>query len=212
MLKKKKEKTMEEQLQEEVEQEKDQQKEDTRKFHEIRDQKLPQGVGFMKIQEIEGKPSDLMLNILEKVVTGNEKTENIGRMLPMDHLCKPHLESFKILAEEHIKPKFVQGKSWCLYFKSRNMKSISKDDVLKVVDQWSDGCPVSIDNPDMCIVVEVNPLFAGVGLLKEWKKYSKYNVDALQNPIKAKEHNERSTGLVKEEETKEEVKEETKEE
>jgi hypothetical protein len=93
---------------------------------------------------------------------------------------------------------------------NRNSKTFSKEDALKVVDQWSDGHKVSIDNPDFCVYVELGPLFCGVSLLKNWNKFKKYNVQSLLHPEQAAKHHSRSTDHKKEEGKKEEKKEEKK--
>lgn len=61
---------------------------------------------------------------------------------------------------------------------------MTKDQVVSVIDKFpEDGVhKVDLDNPDVCINVEVSPLFCGVAFLKNWAHHKKYNVTAVMNP------------------------------
>ncbi|CAD7938217.1 unnamed protein product [Amoebophrya sp. A25] len=183
-----------------------------RKFELIIDHKFPHGVSFIRCSG-DKKPTELATGLLERFAQGQEKSLALTRVLPCDFLVEPTLEAFRALAEKEIKPVFADKTkvlTWALQFKTRGVKKLTKDAILKVIDQWSDGHPVSIDKPDVCINVEVNPLFMGVGLLAKWEKYHKYNVQSIMNPDAAKKeaeaHRVRGTAKAgKEGETKKET-------
>lgn len=168
------------------------------KFEVIQDAKIPDAVVFIKFNkndEFKMNPTEMADLMCQRVVDKKDLSKNVMKLSPLDFLCKPHLNEFKQLAEKHIKPVFAtkEGEKkplWALQFKSRNMKTFDKMKVLEVIDQWSGGAKVSLDNPDICITVELNPLFCGVGLLKNWNKYDKYNLNALINPEQSKKERE----------------------
>lgn len=168
------------------------------KFEVIQDAKVPDAVVFIKFNkndEFKMSPTELADLMCQRVLDKKDSSKNVMKLSPLDFLCKPHLDQFKQLAEKHIKPIFAtkEGENkpvWALQFKSRNMKTFDKTKVLEVIDQYSGGAKVSLDNPDICITVELNPLFCGVGLLKNWQKFDKYNLNALINPEQSKKERE----------------------
>jgi hypothetical protein len=66
-------------------------------------------------------PSEAAQIILEKFSKKEEQSANLGRLMPLDFLAKPHLENFKVLCEQAVKPMFENnpGCTWCLTFKVR---------------------------------------------------------------------------------------------
>merc|ERR1719265_2087743 len=101
--------------------------------------------------------------------------------------CKPYLSDFRALAEKVIAPVLNADAAptvWALEFKSRNTTTLKKEAALEVIDSFvaKDRHKVSIDDPEIMILVEVNPMFCGVSLLRRWKELRKYNLNALTTP------------------------------
>ncbi|CAD7932989.1 unnamed protein product [Amoebophrya sp. A120] len=168
-----------------------------KRFELCNDHKLPFGIGFVKCNQSPTAPltaSACCSQMFEKFQNKQENSHHIFRLLPCDFLCKPDIEEFKKLAEKHIKPLFPKTEkaedkklTWALNFKTRAVKKINKDLILQVIDQWTDGYKVSLDNPEVCIQIEVNPVFIGLALIDnhQWGKFIKYNVQSVLNPAQA---------------------------
>jgi len=138
-------------------------------------------------------PSELVLRALEKqkaAFCGSRIglcSRQLCRVLPIDHTCKPHIDSFKKLALE-VLPTVIGSTAeptvWALEFRTRNTTTLKKDAVLEVIDSIVDKSrhKVSLNDPEKCILVEANPIFCGLSVVRKWSELKKYNVHAITSP------------------------------
>lgn len=155
---------------------------------------VAKGTGFVKCADANDVPSDLVLRMFKAQCKEIDKgygmsvSRSLCRVLPIDHTCKPYVEDFRKLAEEVLRPVFAKPVVWALEFKARNTSTLKKDMVLEVLDKIVADCgvvhKVNINDPDKCILVEVNPLFCGVSVVECWGPMKKYNLHQLANPEK----------------------------
>uniref|UniRef100_A0A0G4FPX3 THUMP domain-containing protein n=1 Tax=Chromera velia CCMP2878 TaxID=1169474 RepID=A0A0G4FPX3_9ALVE len=68
--------------------------------------------------------------------------------------------------------------TWAVQFTSRNMKTIDRNDATDAIAHMVGREPyaVNINDPMKAVVVEVNPLFCGFSVVREWQGLEKYNV------------------------------------
>lgn len=126
----------------------------------------------------------------------------------LEKIIKPGMiAEIKKLQSEDTSADVFSKFTWCLQHKSRGQirtkegkQPANKERVLCALDTMMEQVArefgstdaakkafrVSINNPTLTINVEVNPLFCGVSLLKNWGKLMKYNVQSCMNPEKAK--------------------------
>lgn len=154
-------------------------------------EKSPKGTGFVRFQNAEDVPSVMVEQLLSRQKRDFEekgpRNQALCRVLPIDHTCKPFLGAFKEMAEKVVGP-LVSAEAeptvWALEFRSRNNDSLKKDAVLAIIDELvaKDRHKVNINNPTICILVEVNPLFCGLSIVSRWGELRKYNLHALTAP------------------------------
>lgn len=109
-------------------------------------------------------------------------------MLPITISTKPHNEEFEELiakvVSEQIHP-LKEGRDtpvkWCVRFNGRNNKEISRTDaqdkIANLVGISEDcGFKVSLNEPEICVVVENNPKFCGMAIVKDWVRFKNYNL------------------------------------
>eukprot|EP00392_Amoebophrya_sp_AT5.2_P017016 g17331.t1 len=197
-----------------------------KQFEVLQNKKLPGGVGFVKCRitdpaDVERPlpPTAVCEAVLQRFVDKKERSNHLGRLLPCDFVVSPPtLEAFQKVADEHIRPVFAAmdpaAATWALQFKTRSVKKITKEGLLDVIDKFSEGLKVSIDNPDVCILVDVNPVFMGVSLVKNgaWGKFAKYNLQNIQYPEKYEAEKQKQKAVREEKEGGKKVEEEKKEE
>lgn len=149
---------------------------------EVGGQLTPKSTGFLKFHD-DRIPSDAVTEMLEKVEKKELFLRFVCRVLPIDVTCKPHFEDFVKVAEQKIKPIFDELRAtngtWALEFKTRNSSTIKKEEVLKTLDQWSTNVKANLGDPTLCILVEVNPMFCGISILRHWGRFKKYNANSM---------------------------------
>ncbi|CEL91679.1 unnamed protein product [Vitrella brassicaformis CCMP3155] len=166
-------------------------------------------------EEDDSRPSELAWKLFDRTV--NTKVANsrfINRLLPIDYICRPHMENFTRLARQLIprhftpapaKPQAEEGKAdgesaavaappppsapesfctWKCEFNARSMKTIARKDVYAAIEELIDKRhKVNLTNPDRTILVEVNPRFCGVSVLREWSRFEGYNLGKLLGTV-----------------------------
>jgi len=138
-------------------------------------------------------PSEVIVRVLE-TQKAEYQANNVApssrllcRVLPVDHTCKPFIDDFQKLAKEVLEPHLGESAPptvWALEFRARNTTTLKKEAVLSVIDDLvsKDRHKVNLNDPEKCILVEVNPLFCGVSVLPQWAELKKYNLHALTSP------------------------------
>jgi len=152
------------------------------------------GMGYLKLMNVGGvSPSQVVSQVLEKQRESYESTgiatssRLLCRVLPIDYTCKPVLEDFRRLAQEVLQPHLgpnATPTTWALEFKARNANAIKKEAVLEVLDSIApkDRHKVNLNDPEKCVVVQVNTLWCGLSIVPHWAALKKYNLNALITP------------------------------
>ncbi|SCM26975.1 conserved Plasmodium protein, unknown function [Plasmodium chabaudi chabaudi] len=73
-------------------------------------------------------------------------------------------------------------KSWALIYKCCNTKTLSKRDVLKVLDSCiGDNYSVNLSKPDMAIIVYVTEIMCGISIVKDYASTRKFNIGSFND-------------------------------
>lgn len=173
-------------------------------------QEVAKGTGFVKFagDAVASIPSEAVVRVLEAQKAEFQATSSapsssrlLCRVLPIDHTCKPHIEDFQKLAEAVILPHLdldAEPTVWALEFRARNTTTLKKEAVLSVIDSfWSkERHKVNLNDPEKCILVEVNPLFCGISILPRWAELRKYNLHALTSSEESEPQPKKATKAV----------------
>ena len=129
--------------------------------------------------------------------TKSQKARYILRMIPILGTCKAYNENIEKLANSILSKVFTEDSkiSYSILFKTRNNDKVKRDDIIKLIGKVIRELPgtttVDLNNPDICIVVEVLRSVCCIGTAKEYYKYRKYNLVELakdkQEEVKAEE-------------------------
>jgi hypothetical protein len=128
--------------------------------------------------------------IVEQVVESKEALTRFAcRFMPVDILCKANLEDFKKFATPAIERVFNEASGadaksilWCMEFKRRNNDKVLRKDYFDLLQSIVHGFghhPISYDNADQEVVVEVFRDMLVFALLPRYKHYKKYNLQML---------------------------------
>ncbi|CAD2114459.1 hypothetical protein YYG_00650 [Plasmodium vinckei petteri] len=73
-------------------------------------------------------------------------------------------------------------KSWALIYKCSNTKTLTKRDVLKVLDNCiGDNYSVNLSKPDMAIIVYVTEIMCGISIVKDYASTRKFNIGSFND-------------------------------
>ncbi|CRG97118.1 conserved Plasmodium protein, unknown function [Plasmodium gallinaceum] len=79
-----------------------------------------------------------------------------------------------------IKNKSNKKVSWGLVYKCSNTKTLTKKDVLAVLDNCiGNNYCVNLTKPDLAIVVYVNEIMCGISIIKDYDKTRKFNISSF---------------------------------
>lgn len=140
---------------------------------------------FLFIRTTLDDPVRLAETIIKDVAEQKaQKTRYLLRLVPIEATCKAYLEDIKTTAAALIEKHFKDSpKTFSVIFNHRNNNSVPKDDVIKaladlVAAQRSDH-KVDLKNAETSIVVEVVRGIALLGVVPNFLKYKKYNLQTL---------------------------------
>ena len=138
----------------------------------------------------------------------------LTKITPIDASCSPYPKDLEALATAVIAKAFPQsaaaaklaedestsdipvtslpnGTTWGVQFNSRcNMPTLKRTDVIQMIGEAvgaRDAYKVHLDDPNVSIMVDVNPIFCGISIMKEFKGLRKLNISILMNSIKKPE-------------------------
>ncbi|CDU20989.1 conserved protein, unknown function [Plasmodium yoelii] len=73
-------------------------------------------------------------------------------------------------------------KSWALIYKCCNTKTLTKRDVLKVLDNCiGNNYSVNLTKPDMAIIVYVTEIMCGISIVKDYASTRKFNIGSFND-------------------------------
>jgi len=137
---------------------------------------VTRGLTVLACPQAEGVP--LPSKLVEAVFAkqGKQTAERpdirfVVRMVPLDIVMAPHQRNFRDAVEKHLPQLLAEvpkGSGWACSFHSRAMNTLTYKDVLAVFKEFT--APLELDlcvsEPDIMIVVEVNPLLCGISVLR----------------------------------------------
>ncbi|GAW83854.1 hypothetical protein, conserved [Plasmodium gonderi] len=140
-------------------------------------------------EEVEGKEVEGK-EVEGKEVENGIKTKEVSEVRQEVHIKKDEQENESEQKKDHAKEeqknsnvnKDVPEKklSWALIYKCSNTKTLSKRDVLTVLDNCiGNNYSVNLNNPDLAIVVYVTEIMCGISIVKGYGKTRKFNISAF---------------------------------
>ena len=128
--------------------------------------------------------SSIFSDVLE---SGMAQSRFIMRFMPVLKTCRAQTDKIESLAEDILRPYFrednPEGRSYAVIFKSRNSNLVSAQEVQeaiwKVVIGMSIKNRVNLNNPDIVVHVDVIRTVCCLCVLKDYKKFRKYNLQEL---------------------------------
>jgi len=141
-----------------------------------------------------GRENDIPSEIVELIF--QHASEDIGcrwtsRVIPIDFSCKPFPPQFEKAIAPVIARSFPTDESvdllntstWACIYNSRHTTTLPRKDVYDIVGKMVDSrYKVNLTNPDITVIVEVNPAFCGFSVVRHFQKYFKYNLFRMCHP------------------------------
>ncbi|XP_028404432.1 THUMP domain-containing protein 1-like [Dendronephthya gigantea] len=160
---------------------------ESRRFQEI-----PTGVNailFIKTTLSKKDLNKLIQCILSDIAkTGQNKTRNFQRLVPITEICAADLESINDTVLKHFLPEKDSKDclSMCVQYKSRFNSSLIKDDVISQVSSifLNSGHKVDLKNPDIVVIVEVMKGLCLMNTLQDFFRFKRYNLHQIANEKK----------------------------
>ncbi|XP_033117807.1 THUMP domain-containing protein 1-like [Anneissia japonica] len=143
--------------------------------------------------EIEN-PCELAHHILTDLQqTKKLKSRTILRLLPITGTCKTYEDKMEKLAEEVVAPHFeFSCKTYMYVVKIRSNNAVSRGSIIKILDtvirrNEDLNHQVNMDDPDLVILIEVIRNICCFSVIKDYKKFKKYNLHSIvEEPKKEK--------------------------
>ncbi|TEB24702.1 hypothetical protein FA13DRAFT_1638326 [Coprinellus micaceus] len=142
-------------------------------------------------------PVELVVKYVESVEkTGASRTRYAHRLVPVSGTCSASLNEMKGLCEKVFKGVFRQRRrgrhsrltvlQYKIELRVRNHTTLSRPAIIQHVASWvPEGHKVALDNPEIFILIEIFKSVCGVSIVRDYYKYSKFNVLELANKFNA---------------------------
>ncbi|KAF6758298.1 hypothetical protein DFP72DRAFT_191565 [Ephemerocybe angulata] len=136
-------------------------------------------------------PVELVVKYIESVAkTGATRSRYTHRLVPVSGTCSANLNEMKSLCEKVFGAFFEKEKGKTFKYKVelriRNHTVLARPAIIQHIASWvPEGHTVSLDNPDIFILVEVFKSVCGVSIVHDYYKYAKFNVLELSNKVNA---------------------------
>eukprot|EP01024_Parvocaulis_polyphysoides_P020931 TRINITY_DN1987_c0_g1_i1.p1 TRINITY_DN1987_c0_g1~~TRINITY_DN1987_c0_g1_i1.p1 ORF type:complete len:317 (+),score=53.72 TRINITY_DN1987_c0_g1_i1:34-984(+) len=145
---------------------------------------ISKGMTFLIMKKKEGVPDPIQLSssLMEEIY---EKAESKARfcmkLLPITHSCFASMDEINKLAktvvEQHFKKDDVESR-FSIQYDHRFGPELER---MAVIDAFAElvPCPpykVDLNNPDITILVQIVKNSCGVSVVRNWKKFMKYNL------------------------------------
>ena len=132
------------------------------------------------------KPDQLVDNIVTDIIQSKtQKSRFILRLLPILGTCKAYEKNMEEMAENVLSSslKTITGTTYSVLFKTRNNNQVKRDDVFRIIGSvmrsQTQPWTVELDDPDICIVVEIIRTVCCLGIVTDFYKKKKYNLVEL---------------------------------
>ena len=132
------------------------------------------------------KPDQLVDNIVTDIIQSKtQKSRFILRLLPILGTCKAYEKNMEEMAENVLSSslKTISGTTYSVLFKTRNNNQVKRDDVFRIIGSvmrsQTQPWTVELDDPDICIVVEIIRTVCCLGIVTDFYKKKKYNLVEL---------------------------------
>ncbi|EAU81933.1 hypothetical protein CC1G_06144 [Coprinopsis cinerea okayama7 len=145
-------------------------------------------------------PVELVMKYVKTVQeTGASRTRHTQRLVPVMDTCYAAIPDIKELCQKVFSAFFEkEGDKKFKYkieLRIRNHTTLSRDTLIQHIASWvPEGHTVSLNEPDIFILVEVFKSICGVSIVKDYYKFSKFNVLELANAKKRKDADEGADG------------------
>ncbi|XP_077381914.1 THUMP domain-containing protein 1 isoform X2 [Festucalex cinctus] len=138
------------------------------------------------IRTLNLEPDRLVHHILSDLhATKKKKTRVVLRMLPVMGTCRAFPEDMMGYLSNFLQPWFKRPNRaiYQIAFKARNNNHLKRDDVLKaianLVSKLNPKNKVNLTEPDLTIILEVIKTVCCVSVVREYKRYKKYNLQEV---------------------------------
>lgn len=144
--------------------------------------------------ESHGDPVEIVSRLFSSVIAeGKARSTHVEKLIPLDRICYPSVESITTCATELLKDTFSPespSQSFAVMAKIRGNSSeagsLSRTDVNNAIAALIDQKkhPVNLTEPDVVIVVEVVRSIAGISVVKgsDYRLFKKFNLRNLVEP------------------------------
>ncbi|KAH6919274.1 hypothetical protein BKA70DRAFT_1459412 [Coprinopsis sp. MPI-PUGE-AT-0042] len=137
-------------------------------------------------------PVELTMKYVKSVQeTGVSRTRHTQRLVPVSGTCYAGIAEMKELCQQVLNDFFakLEDKEQKLTYKIepriRNHTTLTRPTIIQHIASWvPEGHTVSLGDPDMFILVEIFKSVCGISVVRDYYKYSKFNVVELANAKK----------------------------
>ena len=142
---------------------------------------LSRGVGLISFNK-SLKPSEFVAEFL-RCRLPSIPPPFVSRILPIDFVCAPNLQSFASVCVPYIAQKFSafdSDRTWKLVLEKHGLTNLTKDNVIALLREAIEPRhEASISSPEIVVMVHAFPSMCGVGFLEDYENLAEYNVRKL---------------------------------
>jgi hypothetical protein len=142
---------------------------------------LSRGMGLISFSK-ELVPSEFVYRLLKNNCPASPPMF-VSRLIPVDVVCAPNIQSFESVVVPAIHKKFKEFSedvSWKVIFDRHGLTNLTKDKAIELAQGViDDRHEVSIFEPDIVIMIQITQSMCGVGFLKEYDQLCEYNLRKL---------------------------------
>lgn len=139
-------------------------------------------------------PVQLVMKYVNNVQeTGSSQTRHVHRLLPVSDTCYAGIPEMKVLCQKVFEDFFRKEEperkfKFKIELRIRNHTTLTRQTIIQHVASWvPEGHTVSLGEPDIFILVEVFKSVCGVSIVRDYYKFSKFNVVELANAKKKRD-------------------------
>ncbi|PWN53233.1 hypothetical protein IE53DRAFT_377497 [Violaceomyces palustris] len=139
-------------------------------------------------------PFKMVYHILEEIErTGEARTMYVYRISPVKDTCPAYEDSLKELTERTLEQDLPkdESKTFKIEPRIRSHSNLKRDQVIQIVvsslPQVEGGKhKVDLKNPQLLIVVEIFKSIAAVGVVREYERFKRFNLQLLASDAKSR--------------------------
>ncbi|GLV43830.1 uncharacterized protein CBL_11590 [Carabus blaptoides fortunei] len=135
------------------------------------------------------RPVELVLEIISDIILSKQqKTRFLYRLLPIEVTCKANITDIKVSMEKLI-CKYFSGepKSYAIIFNYRNNFQMNRDEIISeianLIASKNSKHVVNLKNADLSVMVEVIRGICMLSVVPNYMKYKKYNLIQLADSV-----------------------------